>query len=75
MCLPVNKCSNLVDLEHGSIHYSSGSSFNRPIGTTATYVCDPGYTINEKTVKICQSNGTWNDSSLNPSCAGIVAVQ
>ena len=41
------------------------------VGTTATYTCNEGYTLDGTNVRTCLqavNNGTW--TSINPSCNG-----
>ena len=35
-------------------------------GSTATYACDNGYNIEGPLVRVCGSDGTWEDTE--PSC-------
>ena len=50
------------------ISYNGGSTDNRPVGTMATYSCDPGYTLNGGSTRTCQSGGTWSGSAS--TCKG-----
>ena len=72
MCFNFNTeiavCSNLT-LINGNITYNAGSPDSRPIGTTATYTCNTGYTLTGgTTTRVCVTGGNWNGST--PTCQG-----
>ena len=53
--------------------YSAGSPDNRPLGSSAVYSCNPGYTLTGGTFTVgttrtCVSGGMWDGSS--PTCQG-----
>ena len=54
-------CPALNDPDNG-ITVVSGNNF----GDTATFSCDPGYTLMGETEATCQSDGTW--STNTPLC-------
>ena len=62
-------CSDLIPPPAGVITYSGGSPDNRPVGTVATYGCDPGFTLNGGSTRTCQSDGTWSGPA--PTCQGM----
>ncbi|XP_064386396.1 P-selectin-like [Halichondria panicea] len=51
------------------IMYSAGSPGNRPFSSSVTYTCNPGYTLNGGTIRVCVSDGVW--SGLAPVCQQI----
>ena len=56
------------DIQDGSwelVTSLSGRRAYRP-GSIVRYSCEQGYTLYGPVERICQSNGTWSDSS--PSC-------
>ena len=64
LSLPVQDCDVLDAIDHGYVTYSSGTKF----GSTATYVCNTGYTfVNSSSPRECESNGMWNGTE--PECA------
>ncbi len=61
-------CSDL-NLTNGDIVYKAGSPDNRPLSSSATYSCNPGYTLTGGSTKVvCVSGGRWNGSP--PTCQG-----
>ncbi len=45
--------------------YSSGSTNSRPFGSTATYTCVTGYTLNRgSTTRTCGRDGVWSGFAL-----------
>ena len=51
--------------------YSGGSPSNRPFGSSATYSCNPGYTLTGGTLSVgttrfCVTEGIWDGSP--PTC-------
>ncbi len=55
-------CGSLTDPENGQVNTSSGTT----IGSTASYSCNNGYTLNGDNTRTCESNGVWSNSQ--PSC-------
>ena len=60
-------CSDLPAPTNGGVSYNAPvSNGSRPINTTATYSCDPGYTlVGSTSTRACQS-GAWSGSA--PIC-------
>ena len=58
-------CGTLANPSNGQVSHPSGTTFGR----TATYICDPGYMLNEDSSRpnprICQANGFWSGASLS----------
>ena len=54
----------MSDVANGDVVYSSGTTF----GSTATHVCNHGYTLMGSSTRVCQQNGTWTGVTAN--CAG-----
>ena len=53
--------------DHGNITLSKGDGTTpSAVGTTATYKCDSGYTINGGASLTCQASGKW--SAAPPTC-------
>ncbi len=47
-----------LTLNNGDIVYNTESLDNRPVGSTATYSCNPGYILTgESTSRVCMSGG------------------
>ncbi|XP_064386348.1 sushi, von Willebrand factor type A, EGF and pentraxin domain-containing protein 1-like [Halichondria panicea] len=66
ICEIVN-CGSLDAPSNGAVDTSSGTTFNM----TATYTCNPGYTLTgAEGTRTCQANGIW--SSSQPACEFIV---
>ena len=62
-------CSDLTLITNGNITYNAGSLNDRPISTTATYMCNTGYTLTgSTTTRVCVTGGNWNGST--PTCQG-----
>ena len=40
-----------------------------PVGTTATFTCNHGYSLSSSLSRTCQASGNWNGQ--NPTCSGI----
>ena len=56
-------CGGLSSPSNGQI-----SITDTTFGSIATYSCDPGYTLDGNTSRICQADGQWSGSQ--PSCNG-----
>ena len=54
------------------ITYSTGSTYNRPVGTMATYSCNTGYALNGGSTRTCQLGWTWSGSA--PACKGTLGL-
>ena len=67
-------CPDLPDPDNGDIEYSTDLTATFDAPTTATYKCDPGYSlVGGDTVRICTGTGTstsgfWTGST--PTCEG-----
>ena len=61
-------CLDLPQLSNGVVAYDNDKANGRPVGTLVTYSCNPGYTLNGDTIRICRSDGTWSGSE--PTCEG-----
>ena len=57
-------CPQLEDPENGQVLLSGDT-----LSSTATYICDSGYTLMGVLTRTCQSDGTWSDQA--PLCMGI----
>ena len=62
MYYTVIDCGPLTDPVNGQVDTSSETTF----GSTASYSCNNGFTLNGDNTRICGSNGVW--SNLQPSC-------
>ena len=65
-CIPlcvsaVVDCGRLSDILNGRVQVSTTT-----FGSTATYVCDPGYSVVGTAVRSCLAVGVW--SGREPSC-------
>ncbi len=63
--LPMVTCPDLPPLTNGMITYS-GSTNNRPVGSTATHSCDNGHRLVGEAVRSCGSGGSWDGTT--PVC-------
>ncbi|KAL4228764.1 hypothetical protein ACF0H5_011806 [Mactra antiquata] len=65
----VTDCGGLQNPENGIV-----TSEQTTLSQEATYTCDPGYTIQGTSIRICQSNGSWSDSipTCQPKDCGIL---
>ena len=63
-------CGTLTDPGNGTVTFTTTT-----FGSTATYHCDTGYTLNGGMNTTCLSDGTWSESA--PTCArkGRIAVE
>ncbi len=60
-------CPDLPSLTNGMISYFGGGSPNkRPVDSTATYICNPGYTLIGGDMRFCVNGGTWSGPA--PTC-------
>ncbi len=59
---PPTTCSDLTALTNGMIGYNMGTVSPKPVGTVATYTCNPGYILNGGTTRTCGSDGVWSES-------------
>ena len=55
-------CDALTNPANGQVSHTAGTRF----GETATYSCDPGYTLVGGSTRICQATGNW--SGRAPTC-------
>ncbi len=55
-------CGALTDPMNGMVDTSSGTTFMN----TATYTCNPGFTVMGDATRMCQDNAMWNSSA--PIC-------
>ena len=55
-------CGPLTYPANGQVDTSSGTTF----GSTASYSCSKGYTLNGVNTRICGIDGVWSNSQ--PSC-------
>ena len=61
---PAIECPALRDIARGSVVVSS-----RSIGSTATYRCDSGYSLEGDSQRTCLAGGRW--SGQEPSCQSV----
>ena len=62
-------CETLTWPRSGMVSYSKNGTVNNiPVGTVATYSCDPGHIVTGDMTRTCQSNGSWDGS--DPTCDG-----
>ncbi len=47
--------------------YNDGTANSRPVGSTATYSCNTGYTLIGVSVKMCGNTGQWSEAET-PVC-------
>ena len=68
LILTVVDCGPLTDPVNGAVDTSSGTTYQE----TATYTCDPGYTLRGNATRTCQltgrTTGAWSSSA--PYCEG-----
>uniref|UniRef100_A0A1I7RY11 Sushi, von Willebrand factor type A, EGF and pentraxin domain-containing protein 1 n=1 Tax=Bursaphelenchus xylophilus TaxID=6326 RepID=A0A1I7RY11_BURXY len=65
-------CLPMIATLNSNIVYSSGSTAGPfPTGTTATLLCNIGYSSQTSTITSLCQNGVWYPSSLGPCTAGI----
>ncbi|KAL4631613.1 sushi repeat-containing protein SRPX2 isoform X1 [Arapaima gigas] len=57
------RCHVLPLISHGSYSCTKGML----VDSKCEYTCDPGYTLESSTGRICQEGGTW--SGIEPTCA------
>ncbi len=57
---PPTTCSDLTNVTNGMISYNMETASPRPVGTVATYTCNPGYTLNGGSTRTCRSDGMWS---------------
>ena len=55
-------CDALTNPANGQVSHTAETRF----GETATYSCDPGYTLVGGSTRICQATGNW--SGRAPTC-------
>ena len=55
-------CSFLANLPHGSVSYSSGTTYL----SVAKFQCQSGYTLSADVNRTCQADKTWSGAS--PAC-------
>ena len=55
-------CGALTNPANGQVSHIGGTTF----GQTATYTCDPGYTLEGGNTRMCQATGNWSESE--PAC-------
>jgi formylglycine-generating enzyme required for sulfatase activity len=69
-CAPVD-CGTLAAPTNGGVNTPSGTGR----GSTATYVCDSGYTLSGAATRTCQDTGDWSGraASCNPVDCGTLA--
>ena len=60
---PVVVCPELNVPENSNIEYSDET---RVVNSSAEYMCASGYMLDGDRVRVCQSDGTWSNSS--PLC-------
>ncbi len=63
-CATAVDCGSLGSLANGSIVTAPASSTT--FGTTATYACAGGFTLNGNATRSCQANGAWSGTA--PTC-------
>ncbi len=61
-CEPIT-CTALSAPDNGSIDVLNAGVFP----STATYACDPGYTLTGSAMRVCQTDGNWD--GLAPTCS------
>ena len=59
-------CGILTNPAYGHVSHTARTTF----GETATYSCDPGYTLVGGSIRTCQATGSWSGSA--PTCQRIV---
>ena len=62
------RCEILQTLENGQVSYigSEEASEDFPVDTTASFMCDYGYSLNGSNSSVCQTDGNWDPQS--PTC-------
>ncbi|XP_064386974.1 sushi, von Willebrand factor type A, EGF and pentraxin domain-containing protein 1-like [Halichondria panicea] len=73
---PPTTCSDLTALTNGMIGYNMGTVSPKPVGTVATYTCNPGYILNGGTTRTCGSDGVWSESVpvCQPICSDLLSL-
>ena len=59
---PAVDCGPPPTLTNGQVDSSSGTTF----GSTVTYTCDTGYTLNASSLLTCRCDGNW--FPVAPTC-------
>ncbi|XP_053408488.1 sushi, von Willebrand factor type A, EGF and pentraxin domain-containing protein 1-like [Mercenaria mercenaria] len=58
----IKDCGNLTSPEHGNVTLNNGLTTFK---STATFTCDTGYELTDKSISICNASGNW---STIPNC-------
>ena len=61
------RCPNLTSSANGTVTVLGTS-----IGSTATYSCDPGFSLNGEAIVNCLENGVWDN--LPPTCYSVTGI-
>ena len=70
--VPANGCPHIPDPENGNIDFVVDTTAPFEVGTTATYSCDQGFSLDEgDIVRTCEENDLTSWSGSAPSCVGM----
>ena len=60
--MPISECRDLDPIDHGSSNYS----YPAYTGTTVSFACNTGFSLEGSLTTICETDGAW--SSKSPLC-------
>ena len=66
-------CTSLHPISNGAISYSFNGTSPYRYGASATYSCNEGFYISERSVRTCTGSGTagfWD--GIEPECLGMI---
>ncbi len=67
--LPTAQCPPLPEIANGVISYFPDNIPDYDVGTTATYMCEDGFSLSGDVTRDCQSDRTF--SGMEPICSSI----
>ena len=64
-------CGTLPDPANGRVSHSTGTTF----GQTATYSCNPDYSLVGDSTHVCQATGVWSGSGPTCQCMLLLKLE